>query len=186
MSAAWIPFSWLGGRIDERASRAGQPANSRASRQAGSRQARASRRRSRRARPRSTGQGRSRAATRQAACLARPPRRARFLSRPGPSSSISATEMDQRRSRSPRLATARMRTPLARPFARIVEQVADEIGQILRFAAEPADPAATRVERQGAVAVELLEGAHEAFDGRFHLGDAPNVLARAAARARSR
>ena len=69
-------------------------------------------------------------------------------------------------------------------FARVVEQVADQIGQILRFAPEPEAGLQRDVEGQDLIAVQLLESADEPLDDRLHLrrraeGSGPGGGARA-------
>ena len=57
----------------------------------------------------------------------------------------------------------------ARPFAGVVEQVADQVGEVLRFAAEAQAVGRLDDEDDAAVAVDLLEGADQLFDDRLHL-----------------
>ena len=57
---------------------------------------------------------------------------------------------------------------VARPLAGVVEQVADQVGEVLRFAAK-AQAVGRSTRRRARVRVDLVEGARRALDDRLHL-----------------
>ena len=142
----------------------------------------------RRDRRRSTGRGPSRAAIRRAAGRAPTPPRAPSRSRPGPSSSIVATKKKRPASASsaavaPAWMTTRARAHLPALSSRLPIRSVRSCG----FAAKAQAVGRFDDERERAVAIDLLEGAHKPVDHRPRpRSPRRRAPARAAARARSR
>src|SRR5271165_5348015 len=72
----------------------------------------------------------------------------------------------------------------ARPLAGVVEQIADEVGQVLRLPAEPQAVLQFDSKAQTAFGVQFLERAHQTLDDRLDVGhDADGPRPRGGARA---
>ena len=92
-------------------------------------------------------------------------------SRPGPSSSISATRKATAPFAPGGEARSADRHSFARPFPRVVQQVADQIGQVLLLAAKLEAVLQFDGEVQTALGMQLLECAHQPLDDGLDIGD---------------